>query len=248
MVNIIVCGVCGRMGKRIAALATKDENLHVVGATEIKGCSFVGSDIGSHLDGKGSLGIMISPDLSDDIDKCDCVIDFTSAAASLEHVEICKKHNKPIVVGTTGITPEQKEIILAAGNDIPIIFAPNMSVGVNTVFELISQASKRLGSDYSIKVEETHHIHKKDKPSGTAKKIVEVIEDTGVKVDNVQAFREGEVVGDHKVIFESAQDIIEISHSAKNRDIFVLGALEAAKFLAGKKKGNYSMKDVLENK
>ncbi len=248
MIKIVVCGICGRMGKRIASLATEDANFKLVGVTEIIGCSFIGTDIGSHLQTKGSMGIMVSPDLEENIKDCECVIDFTSPEASLEHVEVCKKHKIPIVIGATGITEEQKKTMLKAATDIPIIVAPNMSVGVNIVFELLSQAAKRLGPEYKISVEETHHIHKKDKPSGTAKKIVEIIETTGSKIDSVEAFREGEVFGDHKVRFESAQDIIEITHSAKNRDIFALGALEAAKFLAGKPNGEYSMKDVLDNK
>ncbi len=247
MIKIVICGVCGRMGKRIATLASRDKDISIVGATETKGCSFAGVNLGEELK-THNLGVAISDDLNESIKKCDCVIDFTAPGATLSNLKIAKINKKPIVIGTTGFTKESLKEIESASLDIPILFSPNMSVSVNLVFDLVRKTAKTLGGAYSVKMEEVHHIHKKDKPSGTGKLLAEMIkkEREDLKDISIKSIREGEVVGDHKIIFDSEEDTIEITHKAKTRDIFALGAIQAAKFLVDKPKGLYSMKDVLE--
>ena len=247
MIKIVICGVCGRMGKRIATLASRDKDISIVGATETKGCSFTGVNLGEELK-THNLGVAISDDLNESIKKCDCVIDFTAPGATLNNLKIARINKKPIVIGTTGFTKESLKEIESASRDIPILFSPNMSVAVNLVFDLVKKTAKTLGEAYSVKMEEVHHIHKKDKPSGTGKLLAEMIkkEREDLKDIPINSIREGEVVGDHKIIFDSEEDTIEITHKAKTRDIFAFGAIQAAKFLVGKPKGLYSMKDVLE--
>ncbi|NQU95218.1 MAG: 4-hydroxy-tetrahydrodipicolinate reductase [Candidatus Omnitrophica bacterium] len=231
MVKIVISGAAGRMGKRIAELARKDTDLGVVAGVELK----------------DNPGLKIVSDLNKIKDEYDCIIEFTTPKATLEHVKIAKERKKAIVIGTTGLSETQMSEIREASKTIPIVFSPNMSVGVNVLFDLIGKASKVLGKSYKVKIKEAHHVHKKDKPSGTAKLMANIVnEKTGSKNVPVQSVREGEIVGDHDIFFESDVDVLRISHSAKTRDIFVLGALKAAKFVATKKNGLFSMKDVLE--
>jgi len=230
MVKVVISGALGRMGKRITAFAEKDSEMEVAGRLEKK------TDAGSG----------ISVRLEDIKNEYDSIIEFTEPEATLERVKEAVKLKKGMVIGTTGISPEGIEAIKKASALIPVIFSPNMSTGVNIFFSLIERASLFLGKDYRVKVKEAHHIHKKDKPSGTAKKIISIIkEKTGSEDVPVESMREGEIVGDHDIVFESEVDTIKISHSAKTRDIFALGAIKAAKFLKGKKPGLYTMKDVL---
>ena len=150
-----------------------------------------------------------------------------------------------MVIGTTGITPEGEEKIKKASKKIPIVFSPNMSVGVNLLFKIVAEAAKVLGEDFSIKIDETHHIHKKDSPSGTAKMIAKKIKEAvGIEAP-IKAFRKDEVVGNHGIVFDGKQENIEIRHDAKSREVFVLGAVKAAKFVIDKNPGLYSMADVL---
>lgn len=246
VIKLAICGVCGKMGKRIAILASRDKDFSIEGATEVKGCSLIGVNLGKELK-TDNLGAIITDDLAEIIQKCDVVIDFTAPLATMANIKAAVKFKKPIVVGTTGLTEDQVESVKDAAKSIPVLFSPNMSFGVNVVFDIISKTAASLGSSYQVKIEEVHHIQKKDKPSGTAKMIGAIIKDARKDIADVdiESIREGEVVGDHKVIFESASDIIEVSHRAKSRDIFADGALRAAKFLVGKPKGLYSMKDIL---
>jgi len=164
----------------------------------------------------------------------------------MEHLKSCQKYGVNMVIGTTGLSKPQIAQIKKASSKIAIVFSSNMSVGVNLVFGLIRQAAAITGKDYSITLSETHHIHKKDAPSGTAKTMAEVAEVfSKVKVKNIASIREGEVIGDHTISFESPVDLISIHHHAKTRDIFAEGSLVAAKFLSKKKKGLFNMQDVL---
>lgn len=246
MIRLAICGVCGKMGKKIAVLASRDKEVSIAGATEIKGCPLVGVNLGREID-KDSLGVLISDDLNDCVGKCDCIIDFTTRAATLENVRIAEANKKPIVIGTTGFTAEEASEIKSASKHIPVLFSPNMSVSVNLVFDLVKKAAKTLGKNYSVRMEEVHHVNKKDKPSGTGKLLAEIVKIERPDLEDVpiKSIREGEVIGDHTVIFDSDEDLLEITHRAKTRDIFALGAIAAAKFLAGRPKGLYSMKDVL---
>lgn len=222
MIKICVSGSEGKMGSRIIDLAGSDPDLQVTGQFDIDG------------------------DAVASIENCDCLIDFTAPKATMANLALCERFKKAIVIGTTGLSEEEKAKIQEASVSIPIVFSPNMSVGVNLLFKLIEQASKILGKDYEVSIIEAHHAQKKDAPSGTAKEIAKIVKsvkgDTEIPIDSV---REGETIGEHTITFESDFDLLEITHSAKTRDIFAKGALLAAKFVSGKKSGFFAMKDVL---
>ena len=174
------------------------------------------------------------------------LIEFTSPEATLAHLDACVKHKVKMVIGTTGINPEQTVKIKTAAKKIPIVFSSNMSIGVNIVFKIAEMLAKATPITYEVNMVEAHHIHKKDAPSGTAKTIAAIIEKNSAhKVGEIKSIREGEIVGDHKIIFESGEDVITVDHHAKSRDIFVKGALVAAKFIAQKKSGLFTMDQVL---
>lgn len=222
MIKICVSGSKGKMGSRIIALAKEDPDFEVSGQFDI------------------------DEDPSSFIEDCDCLIDFTVPKATIGHLELCEKFKKPIVIGTTGLSQAEQGKVKEAASKIAVVFSPNMSVGVNLLFKMVSDAAKVLGEEYNIGIVEAHHIHKKDAPSGTAKEIVRIVKESRGDVEiPIESVREGEIVGEHTITFESDVDVIEITHSAKTRDIFVKGALQAAKFVAGKKSGLFTMKDVL---
>ena len=237
MIKIAVSGSCGRMGARIISLAKQDKNFKLAIALERKDHP----EIGKAID-----GVKVT-NSNDEIKNTDCLIEFSNPEATINHLDSAVKFKKPIVIGTTGLSTEQKTKITQAAKTIPVVFAPNMSVGVNLVFKLLADASKKLAGDYNVEITEAHHIHKKDAPSGTAKKMAEIIRDAGIKIKNedIKSTREDEIVGDHEVIFESSVDKITISHSAKTRDIFAKGALNAAKWIINKPAGLYTMQDVI---
>ena len=223
MIKICVSGSIGKMGSRIVELAKEDPDLHVCGSFDA-----------------------IEENPEQFIEKAECLIEFTTPSATIEHLALCEKHKKAMVIGTTGLSDNDEDKIKAASKTIPIVFSPNMSIGVNLLFKMACDAAKVLGPEYSVQIVEAHHVHKKDSPSGTAKEIVRMIKDARGDVDiPIESVREGETVGEHTVTFESNVDLIEITHSAKTRDIFVKGALQAAKFVSGKKPGLYTMKDIL---
>ncbi len=236
MIKIAVSGACGKMGQRIIALAGKNKRLDVVLGLEDKNHP----DIGKL---KGKVKISGNPQ---DIVGCDCLVDFSAPGAAVEYLDYGLKFKKPMVIGTTGLNKDQQVKIKEAAQNIPLVFSPNMSVGVNLIFKLLKIAANSL-KNYKVDIQEVHHIHKKDAPSGTAKRIAEIINEQGFKIrlEDIKADRQDEVIGDHKVIFESELDRIELSHSAKTRDIFAQGALLAAEWIIGKRPGLYSMDDVL---
>lgn len=237
MVKIAISGCAGKMGSRILSLSSEDKDLEAVVGIEQKLNPQVGAKI-------GTLKVSDNPN---DIKVADVLIEFTSPEATVEHLDFAVRHKKALVIGTTGLTNEQIDRIKEASKKIPVVFSPNMSIGVNLLFRLVKEAAEKLSGDYKVNIVEAHHVHKKDAPSGTAKKLAQIIKDaSGREVSDIKSIREGEIVGDHKVTFESPVDTIEISHSAKTRDIFAQGALTAAKFIAGKKPGLYDMQDVLE--
>jgi len=236
MIKLAVSGARGKMGQRIIALAQKDPDFDVVYALERD----------SHPDlGKTIDGLMIT-DRHDGLTHCDCIIDFSEPTATIEVLSFAVRFCKPMVIGTTGLNREQQNLLLEASQNIPIVFSPNMSIGVNVLLRLLSDAARSLRG-YRIYIEEAHHIHKKDAPSGTAKKIVQILnaQNCRVRMEEVKSIREGEIIGDHTVVFESSVDKIVLSHSAKTRDIFAQGALAAARWLSVRKPRLYSMDDVL---
>jgi len=256
MLKIIVCGVGGRMGSRIMNLVKKDNGLELIGAIEGKGHPDIGKDVSS--------GVKIEDDLERVIRKGDVVIDFTSPQATLSHLESARRQGKPIVIGTTGFSDKEMEPIKKASGEIPVLISPNMSIGVNLLFELVEKVAAQL-EGYDIEIVEAHHNQKKDSPSGTAKKIAEIIAGaqkldlgkagiygrkglTGPRKKDeigIHAVRAGDIVGDHTVLFAGRSERIELVHRAHTRDAFAWGAVKAAKWISGKPCGLYSMQDVL---
>jgi len=244
MLRIGISGACGRMGKRIVEVASGRKDVKVTAALEEEGTGEVGKDIGL-IAGARQLGVKVTSDLKKTFADIDCLIEFTLPGPTLEHVDACAESGMPIVIGTTGFGKDGIERIRKAATKIPVVFSPNMAVGVNVLFRIVQEAARILGHDFSVKIDETHHVHKKDSPSGTAKMIAEVISDATGGDAPIEAFRKGEVVGDHGIIFDGEYERLEIRHAAKSRDVFAAGAVKAALFLKGKKPGLYSMADVL---
>ncbi|MFH0771344.1 MAG: 4-hydroxy-tetrahydrodipicolinate reductase [Candidatus Omnitrophota bacterium] len=236
MIKLAISGCAGKMGRRIIALAAADRSLKAVIGLEQE--AFI-------KDSPKLIGFKASCNL-DEIKRADVLIEFSVPEATMNCLKSALKHKKAMVIGTTGLSEKQLIEIKKASGKIAIVLSPNMSIGVNLLFKLVKEAAEKLSKEYHVRITEAHHIHKKDAPSGTAKRLAEVIKNTsGREVSDIKAIREGEIVGDHKVTFESPFDAIELSHSAKTRDIFAKGALAAAKFIVGKKPGLYDMRDVI---
>jgi len=244
MLKIGIIGAGGKMGIMIASLAVKDGDLEVITALEQESNPVAGKDLGEII-GQETMGVPVTIDLDQALEGVDCVIDFTLPGATTEHLKKCLEKKVPIVIGTTGFSIEEEKTIVDASQDIPIVFSPNMAVGVNVLFDIVADVSRILNSDFTVKVDETHHVHKKDSPSGTAKKIASIIEEFYAEKVPVEAFREGEVIGNHGIVFDSEFETLEIRHNAKSRQVFASGALKAAKYVVGKEPGLYSMRDVL---
>lgn len=264
MIKIIVNGAAGRMGTTIVRLASANPDLKIVGAIDRKECQQAGWDAGE-VAGVSNLGVLITNNLAEIISGADVVIDFSSPEATAKLIDVAGGSKTAVVVGTTGHSDQQKEAFKNAAKTIPLLVSPNMSVGVNLLWKLTETAAKTLNDEYAIDIVERHHIHKKDAPSGTAKKLIELItKATGKSIEKdvyyaldgsneaasnkpitVKAIREGEVVGDHTVYFTSKEDRIELAHFAFTRDIFGNGALRAAEWIVDKPAGLYDMQSVL---
>ncbi|MFA5060210.1 MAG: 4-hydroxy-tetrahydrodipicolinate reductase [Candidatus Omnitrophota bacterium] len=236
MIKLAISGCCGRMGARIAELAQQDSEFKILAALEIPNHPKLNTPLG---------GVKITSNTAA-IKGSDVLIEFTSPEATMMHLDECVKTETKMIIGTTGLSADQIKKIKLASKKIPIVFSSNMSVGVNLLFKLVGELAARTAGKYKVKIVEAHHVHKKDAPSGTAKTIAQAIERASkYPVEDIQSIREGEIIGNHDVTFESDVDIITIGHHAKTRDILVQGALVAAKFIAKKKTGLFSMQDVL---
>jgi len=264
MIKALVAGAGGRMGGRIIASLDDQEGIALAGAFERRGHATLGQDAGEAA-GAGSRGITVGNRLEAIIGLGDVVIDFTDPEATLRHVEIAAENGKAMVVGTTGMDAAQQEDLEKASRKIPIVFAPNTSVGVNLLFKVLADVAPILGDAYDVEIFETHHRYKKDAPSGTAKKMAEVISSAlGRDLDEVAvhgrsgmvgerksseigifSMRGGDVVGDHTVVFAGLGDRVELTHRAHSRDTFARGAVRAALWVAGRVPGLYDMMDVL---
>ena len=264
MLRIAVTGAGGRMGRTIIEAIQTTEDCQFTAAFERMDSSLIGADAGE-LAGLGKLGVKVTGDIDGVIDSFDLMIDFTTVDSALDHLETCKEHNKKIIIGTTGFSADQKAIIEQAAQQIAIVFAPNMSVGVNLSLKLLEMAASVLGDEVDIEVIEAHHRHKVDAPSGTALRMGEVIADTlGRKLEDCAVYgrqgitgerdrktigfetiRGGDIVGEHTVMFVGTGERIEISHKASSRMNFARGAVRAARWLADKDKGLFDMQDVL---
>lgn len=190
----------------------------------------------------GKLKISSSPD---GLFLIDCFIDFTTPEATVSHLDYVAKYKKAAVLGTTGLHEAQLKKIEEVARVVPIVFSPNMAIGVNVLFAILPELTKRLGPDYSVEIIEAHHKAKKDAPSGTAKKFGQILAEATQKEIPTHAIRLGDIIGDHTILFCGNSERIEIKHQAHSRDLFALGALKAAKWVLGKPAGLYSMQDVL---
>lgn len=263
----VILGAGGRMGKAIARCLLNGtvEDLELVGAIDLWDNPDLGSDIGLAA-GVAAAGVEITSDLAEIGPDADVVIDFTSHHGTGGNAPRCAEWGTALVVGTTGLDAEQVEVLEQAGRDIPVVWAPNMSLGVNLLFSLVESAATALrGKGYDIEVVERHHRLKKDSPSGTALGLAqaaargyewdleEVRKDgrRGMEGERpndeigLHAIRAGDIVGDHTVLFAAEGECVELSHRATTRDTFAVGALRAASWVAGMEPGMYSMKDVL---
>ncbi|MEI6831960.1 MAG: 4-hydroxy-tetrahydrodipicolinate reductase [Candidatus Omnitrophota bacterium] len=236
MIKIGIAGACGKMGRRIYELAAQDRELEVGLALEKKGTPLIGKEL-------GRLKVSSNPD---GLFLVDVLVDFTLPEAVDEHLDYVAKYKKALVLGTTGLTDAQVNKVEEVSRVVPIVYSPNMSIGVNVLFSVLPEIAKKLGPDYSVEIVEAHHKAKKDAPSGTAKKLAEVIKEVTKKDLPIHSIRLGDIFGDHTVIFCGNSERIEIKHQAHSRDLFAVGALKAVKWIIGKPAGLYSMQDVLK--
>lgn len=267
MIRVAVAGASGRMGICIMQAVIASGQTELTAAVSRPESSSVGQDAGI-VAGKAPIGLIIASDLSAVAGEFDVLIDFTRPETSLGYLETCLAHNKKVVIGTTGYTEAQQALIKQAAEKLAIVWAPNMSVGVNLSLKLLQLAAKVLGSTTDIEIVEAHHRYKEDAPSGTALRMGEVIADTlgrnlrecavygreghtGVRDRHTIGFstiRAGDIVGEHTVIFADEGERVEITHKASSRMTFANGAARAAIWLADKEKGLFDMQDVLDLK
>jgi 4-hydroxy-tetrahydrodipicolinate reductase len=263
MIKVVVTGIAGRMGTQIARLVAATEGLALAGGIERPGAA-VGQDVGA-VAGAGPVGVAVVDDLAKALSGADVVVDFTSHEASARHAEACAARGVALVIGSTGFTPEAKARVAAAAGRIPVVLSPNMSVGVNVLFELVRQAAQVLGDAYDVEIVELHHKKKRDAPSGTAVRLGEVAAEAlgrdpedalafsrhGIVGERppwqigVQTLRGGDAVGEHTVYFCGEGERLELTHRATSRDQFARGAVRAARWVGGRPAGLYDMADVL---
>jgi 4-hydroxy-tetrahydrodipicolinate reductase len=261
--KIAVAGASGRMGRMLIEAIGADPDFELAGALDQPDSPSIGQDAGAFAG--QPTGVLITSDLAQGLARADCLIDFTRPEGTLRHLEYCAAHGIKMVIGTTGFDEAGKAAIRAAAGQVAIVFAPNMSVGVNVTLKLLELAAKSLSEGYDIEIIEAHHRHKVDAPSGTALQMGEVIAGalgrdlktaavygregvTGERDPSTIGFatvRGGDIVGDHTVLFAGTGERIEISHKSSSRVTYAHGALRAARFSADKQKGLYDMQDVL---
>ena len=265
MRRIAVMGAAGRMGKTLIEAVALAPNAELTAAIDRPDSSLIGADAGE-LVAQGKNGVLLQGDLAAAVDQFDVLIDFTHPTVTLKNLEICRKAGKAMVIGTTGFSEEEKQLLLEAGKEIPIVFAANFSVGVNLCLKLLDTAARVLGDEVDIEIIEAHHRHKVDAPSGTALRMGEVVANalgrdlqkvavygregqTGARERETIGFatvRAGDVVGDHTVLFAADGERVEITHKASSRMTFAKGAVRAALWLQDRKPALYDMQDVLE--
>ena len=265
MIKVAIAGAAGRMGRELVEAITHSESDIAVSVATVRADDpALGVDVGLLAVGS-ALGVETVAELDSVLDDFDVLIDFTTPEATLQHLALCQQNRKAMVIGTTGFSESQHQRIANSGETIPIVFAPNMSIGVNLCFNLLEQAARVLGDDVDIEIIEAHHRHKKDAPSGTALKMGEIVaqaldrnlqqvalygregmgEERDRKMIGFSTVRAGDIVGDHTVIFAGLGERVEITHKASSRMTFAIGAVRAANWIADKDPGLYSMRDVL---
>lgn len=259
--HIAINGACGRMGQRLVALAHEDPDLKLVAAVDWAGHPGQGRDAGE-LAGVGALGVPVTPTLPLDV-RPDVLIDFSAPEGSLAAVKTCEDRKIPVVVATTGHSPEQRQAIEAAAHATAVLFSPSMSLVVNLLFKLVKDTAVALkGKGFDVEIIERHHRFKKDSPSGTAMHFARVVQEAmdipklvhgreGLVGERppaeigVHAIRAGDNVGEHTIVFSALGETLELVHKGYSRDSYARGALLAAKFLANRPAGRYTMADVL---
>jgi 4-hydroxy-tetrahydrodipicolinate reductase len=260
--TVAIAGAGGRMGRMLVEAALGADDIRIAAALDRAGSPDIGRDCAEFLGRRTGIAIGDDPQ---SVRAAQVLIDFTRPEGTLEHLKHCTAHGVAMVIGTTGFDAAGKAAIRAAAEKIPIVFAPNMGVGVNATLKLLEVAAKILSTGYDVEIIEAHHRHKVDAPSGTALAMGETIARAlGVKLDDVAvyarqgitgerkpgtigfaAIRGGDIVGDHTVLFAGPGERIEITHRSASRMTYAVGALRAARFLAGKSKGLFDMQDVL---
>ncbi len=261
-IGIVGCG--GRMGQMVVAQVCATDGCNVAGATEHAGHTAIGQDVGA-LAGLGALGVKVGADAAEMIAAVDAVVDFTTPEATVEHARLAAQAGAAIIVGTTGIDDAQGEELVRAARHVPVVWAPNMSVGVTLLLALTEQVAQVLDGSFDIEILEMHHRNKVDAPSGTAlglgraaaagrnavlDDVKQAVRDgrTGARPDGEIGFatlRGGDVVGDHSVVFAGEGERVELSHKAASRKIFAAGAVRATQWAVGLEPGLYSMRHVL---
>jgi 4-hydroxy-tetrahydrodipicolinate reductase len=264
VVRIAIAGAAGRMGRNLVKAAHQNSEASVGAGSERPESSLVGVDVGE-LCGEGRFDVALVDDLSKAIEEFDVIVDFTAPVSTLANIELCKRHGKKLIIGTTGFSEEEKQVIDAASKEMPIVMAPNYSVGVNLVFKLLEKAAKVMGDYCDVEIVEAHHRHKVDAPSGTAIGMGEAIAGamgndlndvavwsregiTGERTKDEIGFatiRAGDIIGEHTAMFADIGERVEITHKATDRMTFANGAIKAAVWLNDKPAGFYTMTDVL---
>ena len=261
--NIAVAGASGRMGRMLIEAIAAAPDLRLCGALDVASSPHIGQDAAAF---SGKLtGVLITADLKQGLAQADCLIDFTRPEGTLQHLQYCAEYGVKMIIGTTGFDEAGKAAIAAAAEKTAIVFAPNMSVGVNVTMKLLELAAKSFSEGYDIEIIEAHHRHKVDAPSGTALKMGEVIANAiGRDLNDVavyaregvtgerdpssigfSAIRGGDIVGDHTVLFAGIGERIEITHKSSSRVTYANGSLRAARYLQNRPTGLYDMNDVL---
>lgn len=260
---VAVAGATGRMGRMLVQAVLDSGDCHLAGALDVPGSPALGQDAAAFA-GRAS-GVAITADLAQGLAGAQVLIDFTRPEGTLAHLAACRERGVKLVVGTTGFSPEQKAQVAAAAQQVAVMMAPNMGVGVNVVLALLAQAGRLLGDGWDVEVVEAHHRHKVDAPSGTALAMGEAVAraqgksladcavyarqgHTGERRAGSIGFatiRGGDIFGDHTVLFAGEGERVEISHKSSGRAGWAQGALRAARFLAGRERGLFDMQDVL---
>lgn len=265
MINLAVFGATGRMGQAILGCLAGSKTFRLSGAVTLVGDPALGRDAGEHA-GLAPLGVPLTDDRAQALHRARVAIDFTLPAALEANLQACREAGTPLVVGTTGLSPQQQAVLEQSSREIPIVYGRNMSVAMNVFIHFVGRAATALGEDYDVEIVEAHHRNKVDAPSGTALALGEAVAagrkrrfadvavkarqgQTGPRVPGTIGFssiRGGNIVGEHSVMFIAPDERVVFTHNAVDRRAFALGALRAASWLAGRAPGLYSMADVLD--
>ncbi len=265
MTKIVIAGAAGRMGQALIRCSMAMPDIELAGVVERPGHEWLGRDAGEIIGSDIRTGVTLTDELEPLLAQSDVLIDFTYHSAVPRNAQLAARLKRAVVIGTTGLTTEESMAVDKAAGQVPVVWAPNMSLGVNLLFAMAKRAAAVLGTAYEVRIDETHHVHKLDAPSGTALRLGEKVADgAGVRFEDVclhdeggvmasypagriviRSHREGEVFGDHTVAFDGVAERVELSHHVKSRDALALGALHAAKWVCSQRPRLYDMQDVL---